>query len=154
MFFSTHSIKKKKKLLIIWILSRENITSCLRIRKQHFGVEPGSSACRRGHVRPSQSLSSARKILPVLLAWRRRVLDGDFLHLTLCLASCLLPSSIPSQPHTCSLLVSHSTFFTLSPPHTPSLTRYLSADLLSPSHWAFAPCSFFFFLFFSLQALR
>lgn len=63
------------------------------------------------------------------------VRDGDFLHLTLCLAS-YLPSYNPFQPHTCSLLVSHSTFFTLSPPRTPSLTCYLSADLLSPSHRA------------------
>lgn len=66
------------------------------------------------------------------------VCDGDFLHLTLCLAS-YLPSYNPFQPHTCSLLVSHSTFFTLSPPRTPSLTCYLSADLLSPSHRALSP---------------
>lgn len=110
-------------------------------------------SCRRGHSRPSQSLPSTRKILPVLSAWQRRVLGGDFLHLTFCLAS-YLPSYNPSQPHTCSLLVSHSTFFTLSPPHTPSLTRYLSADLLSPSHGAFALCLFFFFVFFSPQAPR
>lgn len=90
-----------------------------------------------------RSLSSTLKTLPVLLAPWRRVLDGDFLHLTFCLAS-YFPSSNPSQPHTCSLLVSHSTFFTLSPPHTPSLTRYLSADLLSPSRWAFALCLHFF----------
>lgn len=94
-----------------------------------------------GYSEPSRIHQSTHKILPVLTVcvWGAGgVCDGDFLHLTLCLAS-YLPSYNPFQPHTCSLLVSHSTFFTLSPPRTPSLTCYLSADLLSPSHWALSP---------------